>query len=270
MPPSQAPRQAARDDTRTSVVPYDDLTAPTRNAIATHYEEPFRAVFAEPDDAVVGPLSETELRLYSNKRTWRQSSTTNPPNHFDHAYEAYIDPLFWKKTGHQLVIIEGDVGIGKSKFLRYYMFHYWPELGVGREHFKEKLAIGVNFYGVKTVPDFEKRLYRSIRKQLTDACDRIGFDLEGHDRCQMFDPILRFNTAVFQRAEEGDPQYREREVVRVRSTITTEKWVELALQYLSDLLVDPDQIPESFPYRYLVLCLDNLDQTPEDLHLRAI
>jgi len=63
--------------------------------------------------------------LYNQKREWLEYEDWGSPGDLNR-YESWLDKLFWNKKGPDVLCITGDVGVGKSTFLKYYLRCYCP------------------------------------------------------------------------------------------------------------------------------------------------
>lgn len=261
---------------RIACVPVDDpiLQKVSRNALFTTFERAYNTAFNSevlPDDQEnwVFKVNDPRARLYTSKRKWL---ATDEPNrdYAEFEYEKLLEQVFWSRRNKAtaLVVIEGDVGSGKSTLIEYFLRCYCPTESERKEEFKKKLPIIVNLSNVCS-DNYESEIYRKIREEITK---KIDFELDSDDCYAMYDPVLNFDGKLFLNAlgDKDEEQYRA-ECVQSRKNVLTDKdWVELALRYLSTKSAAQITEGQAAQYEYLVICLDNIDQRSEDVQLRTV
>lgn len=175
--------------------------------------------------------------------------------------------LFWGEGKFTLLFVEGAVGSGKSTFIDYYLRCYCPNEGTHQAHFAAKLIINVDFRSTPSVVEFDKRLYEEARQQIRNACTEISFAIEVEDDYEFWNPLFEFNSETFLRAQGSeDPlAFRTTYVNNHKPTVSDEAWVRCALRFLSMKAGS-----SVCPFQYLVLCLDNLDQSDLEVLQHAI
>jgi hypothetical protein len=239
----------------------------TPSPLAERLPGAFRDAFAErilPAPTTVGSFSAAEAPLYVNERLSHDAGgheTLKPQ-----AFEAILDEMFWHEEKPPLLFIEGMVGSGKSTFVEYYLRCYCPHTGIRAKDFSAKLILLIDFRSTPSAQEFDKRLFKIARTQILAACAKVSFKLEVENCYSFWKPIFDFDSDTF-RAAQGDQDveaFRRNYVHTHKPSVSDEDWVHAALHYLSQ------QQGTSFPYKYIVLCLDNLDQSDPDVIQHAI
>ena len=154
-------------------------------------------------------------------------------------YEEYLDSLFWnEKNKKRLAFIVGGVGTGKSTFMDYYLRCYCPTESKHKARFSEKLPIIINAKGKHSDGDLIKSFYQQACSAILDRCHKVGIhpDFNG----QAIDP-------------KSDP----------------EGWTISTLRHFRSV-IDSDETSTVVPFRYVVIAIDNLDQSPLEVQKRAI
>jgi hypothetical protein len=178
--------------------------------------------------------------LYLTTRVWKDR--IEPPQ-TDHPHESLLDLLFWDDTfPRKPLCILGMVGAGKSTLIDYYLRCYCPTKGSRRADFDKKLVLHFDARTIRDNTDFYHRFFLFLQSEMRTRCLERGFDLD--------------------------------EAVRRRPTQpqNVRQWVHAALEELTR--VPPKSPAPSFtapsPFPYIVLVVDNLDQSSIDVQIRAI
>jgi hypothetical protein len=178
--------------------------------------------------------------LYLTTRVWKDR--IEPP-HTQHPHESLLDLLFWDDTfPRKPLCILGMVGAGKSTLIDYYLRCYCPTRGSRQADFDKKLVLHFDARTIRDNTDFYHRFFLFLQSEMRARCLERGFDLD--------------------------------EAVRRRPTQpqNVRQWVHAALEELTR--VPPKSPAPSFaapsPFPYIVLVVDNLDQSSIDVQIRAI
>jgi hypothetical protein len=178
--------------------------------------------------------------LYLTTRVWKDR--IEPPQ-TDHPHESLLDMLFWDDTfPRKPLCILGMVGAGKSTLIDYYLRCYCPTKGSRQADFEKKLVLHFDARTIRDNTDFYHRFFLFLQSEMRTRCLERGFDLD--------------------------------EAVRRRPTQpqNVRQWVHAALEELTR--VPPKTTAPSFtspsPFPYIVLVVDNLDQSSIDVQIRAI
>jgi hypothetical protein len=178
--------------------------------------------------------------LYLTSRVWKDR--IEPPQ-TDHPHETLLDLLFWDDTfPRKPLCILGMVGAGKSTLIDYYLRCFCPTKGNRQADFENKLVLHFDARTIRDNTDFYHRFFLFLQSEMRTKCLERGFDLD--------------------------------EAVRRRPTQpqNVRQWVHAALEELTRA---PAKSPgQSFqpnsPFPYIVLVVDNLDQSSIDVQIRAI
>jgi hypothetical protein len=178
--------------------------------------------------------------LYLTTRTWKDRIEAPQT---DHPHETLLDMLFWDDTfPRKPLCILGMVGAGKSTLIDYYLRCYCPTKGTHQADFDKKLVLHFDARTIRDNTDFYHRFFLFLQSEMRTRCLERGFDLD--------------------------------EAVRRRPTHpqNVRQWVHAALEELTR--VPPKTPAASFvpasPFPYIVLVVDNLDQSSIDVQIRAI
>jgi hypothetical protein len=190
-------------------------------------------------DSDLGKFDHQEIfgDMYVSEREGDESlrAVTNTAS-FPH--EAYLDQLFWNDNpSYTKIFLLGDVGCGKSTLVNYYLRCYCPANGRKREEFNAKLVISLNAIEYPDIADSTENFYHYAQGVLRRNCESRGIDLEDLVK-QHF---LRH--------------------------MNVRQWVLHAMEQLSDAA---NTKLNSFPIKYLVLVLDNLDQCTPDIQKKTL
>lgn len=225
------------------VSPSSPLRQPTEiNEIAK--SPAFRRVFQTYCHADVLPLERTtfkrsEAPLYIADRLLpegeRHGST---PEYY---FEAQLDKNFWDHNEvRRIVFIEGGRGTGKSTLTDFYLRCYCPTISSKRDHFNEKLTIQVNAGSIKTPELFRDKFFPRMAQAILKRCrERNNFPIN---------EAVRSYTSEMTGDKSASP----------RPDKQPKEWCEAALFALSRKIETKDPY---MPFKYLVLAIDNLDQT---------
>lgn len=157
-------------------------------------------------------------------------------------YEEYLDQLFWDMDDtRRLTFLVGHVGCGKSTVLDFYLRSYCPNLSPHREKFREKLVIDVDVKGFDSSTDFSRKFYNRAKHRIEERCSEKNFPIG---------PTISH---------------------KAPSNIF--EWVDEALRYISNKIRsrnNSDTGLGSIPFKYLVVWIDNLDQTTPEVQKKAL
>ena len=130
------------------------------NKAARRFSRAFRTAFREqilPKDPFFLP---EQAPLYVSARSFADWTDDDQGQVAEEAgsgdFETMLDDQFWNPDGAGLLFIEGQVGCGKSTFLKYYLRCHCPNLGINKELFDKKLFINIDFRSTRTEEDFDK------------------------------------------------------------------------------------------------------------------
>ncbi len=170
----------------------------------------------------------------------RQSIAAPDRSEEPYALETRLDRLFWDETLlRRPICLLGPVGSGKSTLMRYYLRSYSPRLGIRRADAHKMLVL---FFDAKSIQDnvnFSHDFFLLLQSVIRHECSQKEFDID--------ERIKRRPTA---------PQ-------------NIRQWVRGALEELSRALKKAEDKAD-LPFRYIVLVVDNLDQTSIEVQIRAI
>lgn len=176
--------------------------------------------------------------LYISQRNWNVDEDFE--SHDDEfKYEQYLDRHFWDKTeSRRLIFLVGGVGTGKSTFIDFYLRCYCPTLSPNRTGFREKLPITINAKGKTKEEDLVTYFYRQAAYSIRERCRQLNYEL------------TLPGTHI-------DPD------------INPEAWTVSVLRHLCNG-IKSQAAHLSVPFKYIVVTIDNLDQSPLDVQRRAI
>lgn len=219
---------------------------PQRNPLCRPYEVDrvlhrcFRSDIL-PDRAEYPRFQDTDIfgGLYLTTRLWKDRVEAPQT---DHPHETLLDLLFWDDAfPRKPLCILGMVGAGKSTLIDYYLRCYCPTHGSRRAEFDRKLVLYFDARTIRDNTDFYHRFFLFLQSEMRIRCLERGFDLD--------------------------------EAVRRRPTQpqNVRQWVHAALEELTRVPGKPSSwaTPTS-PFPYVVLVVDNLDQSSIDVQIRAI
>jgi hypothetical protein len=174
--------------------------------------------------------------LYSSQREWKDAIEFAPDEQERH--ERYLDHLFWDPhLENPLICVVGPVGSGKSTLLDFYLRCYCPENGARQEDFDRKLVVYFDAGVVQDNTDFYHLFFLSIQASIRKQCEDRRFDID----------------AAISRRPTAPKNVRE--------------WVWAAFEELTRAAGRDDP---AAPFKYITLAVDNLDQTPPTVQIRAI
>ncbi len=150
--------------------------------------------------------------------------------------------LFWDDTfPRKPLCILGMVGSGKLTLIDYYLRCYCPTRGTRQVDFDRKLVLYFDARTIRDNTDFYHRFFLYLQSEMRARCLERGFDLD--------------------------------EAVRRRPTQpqNVRQWVHAALEELTRAPARPSSgFAPASPFHYVVLVVDNLDQSSIDVQIRAI
>ena len=108
---------------------------------------------------------------------------------------------------------------------------------------------------------FDDSFYPQIQDEITDAFSKVNRDIETENNYALWEPLFHWTSKASEDARgTTDPtKYRGGLVTSSRVHVPPKKWVDLALKYITQQLNSSH--PNGMPFTYLVLALDNLDQS---------
>jgi len=180
--------------------------------------------------------AEIYANLYTSEREWHDPVNFDPDGVDRH--ENYLDHLFWDaKPANPVVCVIGPVGSGKSTLVDYYLRCHCPNHGQRREEFDKKLIIQFDSRDIQDNTDFYHLFFLYTQSSIRVQCTQRNFDID----------------AAIKRRPTQPNNVRE--------------WVWAALEEMSRAAT---REAGTAPFHYIVLVVDNLDQTPPTVQIRAI
>ena len=267
-------RQLTPPETRSAKIPLNDpkLRARQRNQIARRFRRTYENIFQEDILPPTGPFTPTLPELYVSDREWLASDFEKYPG--EYPYEQLLDALFWTMHYKPTVFLVGDVGIGKSTLVDFYLRSYCPDRR--SDDWKELLIVDIDFRNVSTLEDFDSVFYREFRIAIIRSfrMNRSGFDLISADNYAMWNARFDWESEHHKKAQEASHksllEYRAELVGIALAVIDDKTWVDYALRFISERLASRDTPSNTMPFKFVVLCLDNLDQSPLVVQAHAI
>lgn len=244
------------------------------NGIVKRFRAAFDQTFVERLLPPSGTFPIESQPAYISDREWLASDYERPLGKFP--YEALLDDLFWQRQA-PITIVVGEVGVGKSTLLHFYLWSYCTSKHP--EEFSKKLVVNIDLRNVTTIEMFEDRLYSEMRqaidRALKERCPK--FDIVSDDEYSMWNNRFKnwdsaHHVAMANASKLSVAEYRGACVNGALATITDKDWVQMVLEYLSTL-VGRDRAGSSvpvLPFSYIVIVLDNLDQSPYEVHTHAV
>jgi hypothetical protein len=176
--------------------------------------------------------------LYTSERVWHDEVDFQPAGPDRH--ERYLDHLFWDADpARPLICVVGSVGSGKSTLVDYYLRCHCPDDPRRRDGFDRTLVVHFDARDVQDNTDFYHLFFLHIQSSVRMQCtqSQSGFDID----------------AAIKRRPTQPNNVRE--------------WVWAAFEELSQFA---SRKSETTPFRHIALVIDNLDQTPAKVQIRAI
>ena len=258
---------------RQAKVPIDsDLFATdSQGGIAKDLKAIFKQAFATPIKIMPNKKESFGLDLYVKRRCHYRTpaEVANNPDQgaVDLLCEKQLHKGFWidGANNNPVQFILGVVGGGKSTLLQYYLHVHCPENCKSLEDYKRKLIVYVNLRNTREEADLKKRLYSEVRSHLLAACKDRAFDLLTADDFAMWRDVMGLQSLAYANWGNHD---KEKWVLEKMIKIDDEEFVKLALKYISSKIGNNHD--SKFPFSYLVLALDNIDQSPYPVVERAM
>ena len=246
------------------------LRAQAKNPIIHTFRRAFDETFAEqilpavPNQGTFPPAS---APLYVAEREWLLDWPAEV-THFP--YEDYLDKVFWEAAEPVLIMIQGEVGCGKSTFVDYYQRCYGPHSGRHAAEFPSQLLIVVDLRSLPSTEAFDEYFYHEVRHHIVSAFDTHALDIESLDNFAMWEPVFRFGSPTSKMAQgnEHTTRFRARMVMQRRAQMQDKRWVDLAFQLISNKSCQAPTTP--LPFRSLVVTLDNIDQSTFEVQAHAL
>ena len=170
------------------------------------FEVAFEEAFQEAilPDALSHPTFEHgRAPFYVSDREWLVDEQSKNPTE---PYEDYLDHHFWYDPQHRITFLLGDVGCGKSTLLDYYLRCFCPKFGALKDEYYKHLILNINFRGVPSVAEFDRRLYQHAKHLILNKLPTI----ESDDDHLMWDPRLNWTSVDIRLGSGGRPlaEYR--------------------------------------------------------------
>ncbi|MDR3633065.1 MAG: hypothetical protein P4L84_04460 [Isosphaeraceae bacterium] len=176
--------------------------------------------------------------LYTSERIWYDQVDFQPDGPDRH--ERYFHHLFWDSDPATPVIcVIGSVGSGKSTLVDYYLRCYCPDDPRRRNDFERKLVIHFDARDVQDNTDFYHLFFLHIQSSV-----RL--------QCAQSQPVFDIDAAIKRRPTQPN---------------NVREWAWAAFEELSQLA---NKKLDSVPFQYIAVVIDNLDQTPAPVQIRAI
>jgi hypothetical protein len=246
------------------------LQTESQNAICKRFRTAFDAALGHMILPTTGRIESAPL--YISERQWLATDYEKPSGTFP--YEQLLDNLFWdgETQRHPLVFLIGDVGCGKSTLVDFYLRSYCPK---GHENeYRRKLIVNVDLRNVASVADFDRVFYRDLRAAIREEYKTKtgGFDINSVDDYAMWDHRFEWDSKSYVDAigNKSLLQYRAELVNQARAVTSDADWVDYALHYLSQCIHPKKTGVPAAPFSFIVLCLDNLDQSSFEVQSHAI
>ena len=245
------------------------LTYPRMNPIAKRYQKAFEEAFTD----FILPTGSNQFipnaaPMYVYRRNWKMEEDFAPHLSAGQRHEEKLHSVFWDPKHHVIQFIEGEAGCGKTTLCDYYLRCYCPGDKARQVDFGRKLPIHVNLRAIFTREDFNRRLYPSIQHAMQKAFTAAGLDcneLESEDDYAMWEPEMKWNSKKHDdaRGQLTIREYRSKAISERTNTShdSGQEWVELALKRISYKI--DKKLP--LPFTYIVLCLDNMDQSTHEV-----
>lgn len=220
-----------------------DRSNKMKNPIAAGFDNPYKDAFRHT--ILPQPTSKKytfkkkEAQLYLGNREWLVKEKFVSKDN-SRRYEEYLDSLFWTppkriEEHRHVIFLLGQRGCGKSTLIDYYLRCYCPSGRIGKKYYDQKIVISVDVKNVPTTQEFDKIFYKSTFNQIQTICKnrKIKCDLT-------------------------PGQMKDYEVL-----------VELHLEDFAEKIHEGFPA-ETEPFKYIVLCIDNLDQSPVEIQEYAL
>jgi hypothetical protein len=173
--------------------------------------------------------------LYIPDREW--IDPWEPPSG-SHPHEDHLQRLFWTNESiRRPICLLGELGVGKSTLIDYYLRCHCPTQEGRQDEFSKKLIIHFDAGVIFDNHDFYHLFFQQIQSEIRFRCAG-KMDIE---------------SAI--RGRSTQPQ-------------NVRQWVWAALEEMSKLA--SRALDESSAFRYIVVVVDNLDQTDIAVQIRAI
>ena len=251
----------------------DMLSSTHFNHITRRFQRAKDAAFSTTIFPQVGSFDPGSQELYVSERKWIAEDHEKPDGPY--IYEKLLHRLFWKVDRKRTVFVVGEIGVGKSTLVDFYLRSYCPSQKA--KEWKEKLIVSVDLRNVPTIKEFDEQFYSQLRIAIVNRLKikSSEFDITSDDAYAMWDIRFDWNSDHHRKQQatcaKSIMEYRGGLVNMTLATMNDKIWVQYALDYLSIMLSsdDPEQRAR-LPFSFLVLTLDNLDQSPLDVQSHAI
>ena len=175
--------------------------------------------------------------LYLSGRQW-VDEVDFAPGDTPERHEQYLDELFWgRDVVHPLICVLGAVGSGKSTLVDYYLRCFCSTKGRNRAEFDKKLIVHFDSKVIQDNTDFYHDFFLFAQSSIRYQCSQKGFEID---------------LAIKRRPTQPN---------------NVREWVWAALEELTRIAEKKDP---AAPFHHIVLVVDNLDQTPPAVQIRAI
>lgn len=169
--------------------------------------------------------------LYLDQRNWEDDRLFKPDD-TEFRHEKWLDYIFWQQLDNPRVCIVGSIGSGKSTLIDYYLRCYCPNSGHNSNEFTKKLVLHFDARGVRDNHESYQHFYGRCQALIRTAC-------------QTGVPSFDIDTAIKRRFNPTN----------------VASWVQFALEEISSA---------RSPFEYVVVVLDNLDNSPLDVQRRLV
>ncbi len=220
------------------------------------------------------PFPEADAPLYVPDREYVEHPKSQKEKI---SYEEFLNTEFWDPEGPEFVCVLGPPGSGKSTLIDYYLRCYCPKNceGEGRkEDFERKLIINMNLRSITDVMVLREEFFRCCKREIIAGFESRGIDIEVINDYEMWDKEFRWDREQHDRAQlaSGLEQEIYRHNLVNQKKLENQDWVECAFDFLSKYMAVPldQQDLSACPFRYIVVILDNLDQSDLNVQIEAV
>ncbi|WP_428305429.1 hypothetical protein [Lacipirellula sp.] len=227
-----------------------------KNAIAKCFREAFNSAFNEQILPGKGTFLPSDAQLYVSERAWKASDYTCPTSKTP--YEDLLNEQFWDDSGKKLVVLIGEAGIGKSTLVNYFLRSHCPSTNSHR--YDHKLILNVRCRGISTAEQFDNYFFPSVKLDIESAFRRHNCDLTSLNDYAIWDDLVGGWDSPHHATQQRIAGYSAFEYrgLHINSRgVDDRTFVNAAFQFLGKTLARENKLP----FRYLVLCLDDLDQS---------
>lgn len=173
--------------------------------------------------------------MYLSKRRWIEDKEQSDVE--ANFYENELERRFWDSSAQPEICVTGPVGSGKSTLIDYFLRCHCLHSGKSRDRFDKKLIIHFDARATLDNADFSSKFFLAAQASIRFQCKERRIELESW--------IKR----------------------RPSAPTNVQEWVWAALEELTNAANKTDRTNN---FEYIVLVIDNLDQTAEMVQVKAI